>query len=350
MRIFKRGKYYWIDFTFQGKRYRRSLKTTRKEVAEQYKAELELRIFRGEFFGIIETPVPTLKEFVENTYLQYERTHKASGTQKRNKLFYKNLLNAFGDTKLSDITLGKVTHYLNVRGKIAAANREISLLRAILNYAVRLKVIPYNPIKGIKLLKESPGRVRYLTQDEFVKLVEAASSHLKAIIQIAVFTGLRKSDLLKLKWSNIDFENKRIRVHVTKTNEIRFVPMNDLVIEILQNLPRNGEYVFTYKGKRIKDIKRAFTTACIKAGIRDLKFHDLRHTFASWLVMSGVDLRTVAELMGHKTLRMVQRYSHLSPGHLQDAVNKIGTLVAQKNQEKDSGAVNILKDKKKDGA
>jgi len=345
MRLFKRGKIWWIDYTYAGKRYRYSLRTQRRDLAEKYKAEIEAKIFKGQFFGVKEVSVPTLREFVENVYLKYERTHKAPGTQRRNKHFYKNLLNVFGDEKLSDITLEKVEHYLNSRGKIAAANREISLLRAILNYAVRLKIIPYNPIKGVKLLKESPGRVRYLTQDEFVKLVEAAPPHLKPIIQVATFTGLRKSDLLKLKWSDIDFENKRIKVHVTKTNEIRFIPMNDLVVEILNNLPKDSEYVFTYKGKRIKDIKRAFTTACIRAGIRDLKFHDLRHTFASWLVMSGVDLRTVAELMGHKTLRMVQRYSHLSPGHLQDAVNKIGTILAQKNDTNDSGAVKTLKDK-----
>ena len=285
MRIFKRGKYYWIDFTFQGKRYRRSLKTTRKEVAEQYKAELELKIFRGEFWGIKEIDT-TFQQFVTTIYTNYIQTHKSPRTVQTDLGRIKVLIQYFGQYRLHEITPMQVEKFkadLLKEKSPSTVNRYVTLLKAILNFAVKQSVLKVNPLKAISKFKEPPGRVRYLTPEELAKLIEVAPPHLKPIIQVAVFTGLRKSDLLNLKWRDIDFQNRRIKVYVSKTNELRFVPMNDLVQEILQNLPRESEYVFTYRGKPIKSVKTSFQNACIRAGIRNFRFHDLRHTFASYL-------------------------------------------------------------------
>ena len=343
MRLFKRGKYWWIDFSYRGKRYRYSLKTTRRDLAEKIRADIEVKLFKGEFFGIVEKDT-TLRDFVENVYSNYMAAHKTQKTRETDRYRLKFLLPFFGSLKLSEITPQRVEIYKNARlqfVKPSTVNREIALLKAILNFAVKQGIIGVNPIKDVEKMKEPPGRVRYLKPEELAKLLKVSPPYLRAIIQVAVFTGLRKSDLLSLKWDNIDWKNNVIKVHVKKTNELRFIPMSDIVKEVLKNLPRDSEYVFTYRGKPIKDIKKSFRTACMKAGITDFRFHDLRHTFASYLVMNGVDLRTVAELMGHKTLRMVQRYSHLSPEHLKTAVEKIGTILTQKSVQEDQRASNI---------
>lgn len=146
---------------------------------------------------------------------------------------------------------------------------------------------------------------------------------------MALHTGLRRGELFALNWNDVDFNTPIITTPRTKSGETRWVPMNGLVTETLRNLPTRmrSEYVFTSKaGTPLKPqnfINRGFGPALRRAAIEDFRWHDLRHTFASRLVMGGVDLRTVQELLGHKTIAMTVRYSHLSPGHLQVAVEAL---------------------------
>lgn len=183
-----------------------------------------------------------------------------------------------------------------------------------------------HPLKSVKFLKEPPGRLRYLTGEEMDALIAACSPHLKPIVVTALHTGMRKSEILGLKWQDLDFGVRTIMVHQTKNNERRVIPMNRTLYEELRQLPRHlhSPYVFcNEQGERYDEVKRSFNTACRRAGIMDFHFHDLRHTFASHLVMNGLNLKTVQTLLGHKDIRMTLRYSHLSREHLQAAV---GTL------------------------
>jgi integrase len=139
---------------------------------------------------------------------------------------------------------------------------------------------------------------------------------------------MRKGEILGLKWRNLDLKNRRITVTNTKNNEIRGIPINETLYQELVGLDRSrqGEYVFCNgEGEPYGDIKRGFASALRKPGIKDFRFHDLRHTFGSHLVMQGVDLRAGQQLMGHKE-EMTMRYSHLSREHVEGAMAKLDSL------------------------
>jgi integrase len=147
-------------------------------------------------------------------------------------------------------------------------------------------------------------------------------------VLVALKTGMRQAEILNLKWGNIDFNANQIVLKKTKSGKIRYIPIHPDVSAVLQGLPGGREYVFfddsearSWHGKRRVD----FEAALDQAGIRDFRFHDLRHTFASELVMKGADIKTVSELLGHSTTRMTERYSHLSASHKGLAINLLAS-------------------------
>jgi integrase len=209
---------------------------------------------------------------------------------------------------------------------------------------------PFDKGKSL-LLKENNKRLRFLMEDEIQKLLGECPIYLKRIVICALNTGMRRSEILNLKWDQI--RNGFIYLRITKTNESREVPINDdlaiLFKEIRKEKQFESNYVFTYrKGedkligkepvrkrknlapapKALKNIKRAFNATVKKAGIDDFRFHDLRHTFSSHFIMRGGSLKELQEILGHKTMSMTLRYSHLSKEHKKKAVNLINGLTA----------------------
>jgi integrase len=185
-----------------------------------------------------------------------------------------------------------------------------------------------NPVKRVSMEKEPPGRVRYLTDEEFEKLHNACADWLKPIVMVARHTGMRRENILSLKWEQVDLFRKVILLEHTKNNERLAVPINDTLMELFKRLSKvrhiRSSYVFCrIDGKRYVEIKRAFQKTLRIAGIENFKYHDLRHCFASALVQKGVDLYQVQRLLGHKDNRMTQRYAHLAPENLRDAVLKL---------------------------
>jgi len=153
---------------------------------------------------------------------------------------------------------------------------------------------------------------------------------LRDIVMVALTTGMRRGEILGLKWDYMRLENRLIILPVTKNNTVRVLPINDTLYRILSEMAREASYVFgNGNGGDIGDIKHSFTSACRKAGITDFRFHDLRHTYASHLAMRGVHIRALQELLGHKTLAMTQRYSHLAPGQLQNAVKLLDGVIGE---------------------
>ncbi len=236
----------------------------------------------------------------------------------------------------------------------ATVNRELSLLRHLFNKAIEWGYLNKNPMQGVKLLKEPPGRTRYLRTEEIERLLDVIDSfpgdiksYLKPVALIALHTGLRKKEILQLKWKDIYFEKRKITVSITKTNEIRIVPMNETLYRELKEISRDAESEYLFcnkKGESFGNVRKSFDRALKIAGIEDFRFHDLRHTFASHLVMNGCDIRTVQRLMGHKNIKMTMRYSHLSRSHLQDAVNRLDNLWTPYGHQKGFGG-NSIKDK-----
>ena len=218
---------------------------------------------------------------------------------------------------------------------VATVNRELAFLKHLFNVAIADGLADANPVRAVRMFKENNARVRFLSDDEESALREAMGAEWP-LAAIAIHTALRRGEQFRLDWANIDFATGIITVPRSKSGERRHVPMNDTVRALLRDLPSRLEehapdkphYVFpSATGESPLDAKnyihRVFEPALKAAKIAGLRWHDLRHTFASRLVMAGVDLRTVQELMGHKTIAMTLRYAHLSPAHQLEAVQRL---------------------------
>ena len=175
--------------------------------------------------------------------------------------------------------------------------------------------------------KRQKPRDRWLTFEEEQKLVAVSAPHLVSVIRFAVDSGGRLSELLGLDWRYVDLDNKRVRFVDTKNGEDRTVRLCDRACATLASLgPKDAGPVFTFRGKPIRSVRTAFVKACKKAGLENVRFHDLRHTFASRLVQGGVPIYDVMHLTGHKSLEMVHRYAHLAPDYQERAIQALNTF------------------------
>jgi integrase len=253
------------------------------------------------------------------------------------------LIPFFGERFLFQVTIAEGERYKQERLETvrpSTVNKELNCLKAMLNKAVAWGYLKENPLKGLKGLKEPPGRIRYLAPDETARLLAACETplYLRPIVELAMHTGMRRSELLSLRWPDIDLRRRTISLAQTKNNERRVIPVNDTVAAILKALPRHLDTDALFPELNGPMLTRAFWRACHKAGVSNLRLHDLRHTFASYLAMGGFNLRTIQQLLGHKDLRMTSRYSHLSADHLQQAVNSLDTALGDTRQASMEGS------------
>ncbi len=333
MGVYKKGRQWYIDYYVKGIRKRKKIGPS-KQIAELALKDVELKIAKGEYLGIYVEPKVTFRQFAPE-YLAYSRANKAPGSYRRDQgIVDTRLMPFFGDQYLSEITLAHAEQYKAQRLTIvdpATINKEVNCLRAMLNKAVAWKRVKTNPLAGMKLLKEPPGRLRYLTPEEKDRLIEACSMspYLRPIVELAIHTGMRRGEILGLRWSDIDVRRRTITLHQTKNNERRVIPINRTVAAVLKASPRHLDSDRLFPGINGNMVVMAFHRACRRAGIPDCRFHDLRHTFGSHLAMAGFNLRTIQQLLRHKDLRMTMRYSHLSAEHLQQAVDRLDTLMGR---------------------
>jgi integrase len=358
--IRKRGNAYQIDyFDPSGKRIRETFK--KKKDAE---AELGKRISliaENRYLDVkkdYKTPFgELLKKYEEN--FQHQRGFKGS-----KKAYLKNFKEYFkAETLMANIRYVDVDTYQNhlrqkitVRGtirKIVSINREINCLHHVFVKGVEWEMIEQSPFDRGKALieKENNSRTRYLSEDEIPRLLPASSPHLQNIVVCAMNTGMRRGEILSLRWDQI--RDGQIYLTDTKTDTPRQIPINDTLNELFKNIRKQQRVgtknVFTYslKGKRrigqqfpyvinpegsmINNLRSSFHAALRRSGIQDFKFHDLRHTFASHMIKRGASLKEIQELLGHKTMTMTLRYAHLSQEHKKKAVNLLNDLVMSQN-------------------
>ncbi len=214
-------------------------------------------------------------------------------------------------------------------------NRSIGTMKRTFTKAVDWHMVEEDVLKQIRKVKmfKEVGRLRYLSAHEAQNLISVCDENLKPIVITALHTGMRKGEILKLKWENVDLQHGYIAIPKTKNGERRDIPVDQTLREMFQKLPRTftGErdnremvpYVF-HNPQTLKayvDIQYAFTEALKRAGIKDFHFHDLRHTFASLFMMNGGEITTLSRLLGHKTLKMTMRYAHFAPAHMQKAAS-----------------------------
>jgi len=328
MALYRRNGKWWIDYRVEGRRKRECIGSSKK-LAETVLAKRMTQIAENKFLDIKKESNIRFSQFACEFLEIYSKPNKRSWD--RDEGMIKNLNQFFADDYLHDICSLKVEKYKISRSQqvsSATINKEVKLLKSILNRAVEWKKLEANPIVQVKLLKEQHHRLRYLEREEIVKLLKNCSPHLRLIAILALNTGLRRGEIKNLRWQDVDLTNNQICLLEQKNGRKEYVPLNQssqAVLAMIQKHP-TSPYVFCNSMGKTYDWRTAFRNAMRRAGITEFRFHDLRHTFASHLAMSGVDLNTIREIMRHTDFKTTLRYAHLSKDHKTQAVNRLPNM------------------------
>jgi len=327
----RRGSpHWWIRYADQnGRIYRRSTGTVSKKLAREILAKHKVLVAEGRHLDVKKVPKTTFFELC-NEYWELEGKYKRMSSL---QYMVKAWRAFFGNVAIKELTQQRIEKFLNdlieIRGLGASGrNRHLTMLKALFNKGIQWGLVGQNPCRSISRLREPGPRTRFLNHEEIQKLVESASKEFHPVLITALHTGMRRGEILNLKWNDVDLENRIVTVQDSKSGKKRMIPMDDTLYETLRILPSRFQrgYVFpssVNRGKPRYDFKRQFHNALENAEIEDLRFHDLRHTFASHLVMAGVDIKTVQELLGHATLTMTMRYTHLASDHRTRAIKAL---------------------------
>lgn len=279
----------------------------------------------------------TFKDFAENEYMPYAKQNKKSWKDDLNKL-NADMLPSFGNLPLNEITTREVQKYITritERTSPSTANRHYSLLSRLFNLALQWQYIQESPCRFIKKQKESGGKERFLNDDEIKALIgaleESGNTVATNAIRFLMFTGLRMSEAVTLKWANVNLEASQIKLIQTKAGKARAVVLNELAVDVLKNMLsfKVNAYVFPGSGEtgHVACLKRAFEKAKNIAGIKEFRLHDLRHTFASIAINNGASLFEVQKLLGHHSSQMTQRYAHLADESMKNATNGVASKI-----------------------
>lgn len=347
------GKWY-VDFRFKKKRHREFggwTKGQARNTLTKLRAEL-LDVARG--FKRPAAEDVLFETFGAEVIELYSKPNKRSWT--RDDLSLENLKRFFKGKALSaigpaDIEAFKAKRRTEVSD--STTNRELAFLKTMLNLAVEWGRLEKSPAAKVKKFREPASRERILTGEETRRLLKAAGPELRPIITVALGTGMRKGEVLALKWPDVDLVRGIITVTTSKSGKGRKVPMSGAVAAALGAIPRRGEHVFhnPETGTHIKDVKTGFRAACARAkknpddkkdpGITGLRFHDLRHTFASKALELGADIMTVSRILGHSSIMMTAKYLHPTGESMRAAVEKMGEILDPTGQKADTAEISI---------
>lgn len=337
--VYRRGDVWWVRFRMGGVHVRRSAKTTRKAEAQVLLAKLmeeHAQAARGEV-----RPRHLLTEAIDRFF---EEARLKAGTIETYRYNGRTLNRILGPLHLDEINRRAVAEFITSRKRTGVADatirRDLAFLGSVFTMAERWGWVDTSPVtKAVKkALKESRPRTRYLTRNEFARLYDTASENLKPILVLAVETGLRKEELLGLTLTSIDLRRRELHLEITKAGRPRQVPLSRVALAVIRGLleqrsrPRSPYLLCRPDGRRVGNPRTAFEGACERAGIKNFRWHDLRHTFASWWVQDGGDLYRLSRVLGHSTLQMTARYGHLRTDDLHDEFERVAQSRSQKRQ------------------
>jgi len=328
----------WIDAN--GRRRQRKLNAHTLQQARALVAAERARAEKQRTLGYAE---PTAETFaaVLRRYLQYQKPRLSQQSYERTAGVLENHLRpAFGAMRLGNIRRPEIQQYVTRRaGEVSPASvvKELNVLKHLLGLAVGWELIPFNPAARVKAPRVPAGRVRYLQPGELREVLAACPEWLRPIAGLAAFTAMRRGEVLALRWLDVDLTGGRLLLPQTKNGDGRIVYLNRLAAQVLrsQRVPQSktADRVFPLADRVTADaVSKGFAVVCRRLGIEDFSFHDLRHTAASWMRMQGADIHTVAQLLGHRDLRMAARYQHLSPAFLSDAVVRLDSVFGEPQQ------------------
>ena len=317
--------------------------------AKKWAQDTESAIRQRRYFGHQEGHRRTVGEAIDKYENEVLSLRKNPANQKIYARWWRSQI---GSYMLCDVSASLISEcrsqILGTRNRFGrtigatTVNRYVEMFNHMMNVAVReWEWIPSNPGQKVKKYKESRGRVRYLSEQERTDLIKACdvskNKYLALIVVMAISTGARKDEILSLRRQYVDFERGQITFPQTKNEDRRTIPLQGYALKLLaqhfDSIPNECDLVFPRKKVSVDergfkvyeqiDIRTAWENALLKSGVRDFRFHDLRHSAASYLAMSGASLPEISDVLGHKTLQMVKRYAHLSEAHTRGIVAKM---------------------------
>jgi integrase len=339
---------WFLDYVdASGKRHRDATDaTTKTEALTLLRSKLSDNV-KAEILGVPSTDAVsiTLEKFLDEQYIPHVKATRREGTWGNYEAYAKEIIPRMGKMPLRSIGRVEIQKFMEdlIRtGKTprnkplskATINRKVGFLRSVFYEALRRDLVDRNPCARIKLLHEENTRTRIMTEKEEEKIHEQAPDWLRPVLKIATLAGLRQGEILALRWEDIDSDRKLIFVsHQSKNHKRREIPLLGELERVLGALSPfvgpNGAspHLFTdpvtCEAYKTHDVVNHFKASARRAKIRDLRFHDLRRTFASRLAQRGVPLQTIAKLLGHGATYVTERYAHLSCDDLREAMNRL---------------------------
>ena len=327
--VYKRGSVWWVRFRLNGVHVRRSAKTAKKAEAQIF---LQRLLSEGAEKARGDVPHHRFGEAVERYFAEASikpKTRQCYGSSSR------ALGPRFEPLYLDQIDRRAIADFVSARKREGVSDtsirRDLAFLSSLCAMAVRWGWLETNLVAAYnkKGLKEARPRTRFLQPVEFERLLAASSPEMQPALILAVETGLRKDELFGLTTGDIDLSRREIHLERTKTNSPRRVPLSERAMQTVfallhaPNRPGSPYLLCRADGGRYGDMKKGFANACRRAKIANFRWHDLRHTFASWFVQQDGDLYRLSRILGHATLQMTARYGHLRTSDLHAEIEKV---------------------------
>lgn len=337
MGVRKIKKSWWVDIRYKYKRYRLRSPINTKDGARDYESLLRQKLMRGESIEREQTKnkEQLYSEFTKSWFEGYVViNNKHSEILSKQYILQKHLVPYFGKTAVDKISNYQIEQFKVQKLKDGytkkTINNQLAVLRRSLGSANEW--LGLDPIPKVKLFKVPPQKFDFLSREEGELLLKHADEFWHDMILVALRTGLRLGELIALDWADIDFENKILAVRHAivrnikgspKSNKIRYIPLTAGVLSALAKRKQKSGYIFTHRGKFLKTdfCSSGLARICERAGLRQIGWHKLRHSFASHLVGAGATIKAIQELLGHSDIQTTMRYAHLAPSALQNTVN-----------------------------
>jgi len=317
--VYKRGNTYWVRFQWRGQEVRKSARTTSKREAREYLKELQEQYRKINLGG---KPRVTFDQAAIQ-FIEEEVSNKKLSTIGFYQDCVKALFKEFGGEYLDEISRSRISGFEAKKSRTLSPQRVKhyrTTLSLIFRVALRHDQVSANPCRDLDPIRINNARHRYLTEDEWRDVRAGLREPIGSIAEMSVARGMRLGEILSLRWKDVNKAQDLITIRDTKGNRPRVLPLEG-AREIIERQPRVSDLIFINQaGNRFatNDVSKQFAIAMRRMGVEDFRFHDLRHTFASWYVQKGGDMYKLQVILGHNSPTMTQRYAHLRVDDLRD--------------------------------
>lgn len=335
--MYKRGNIWWSNLRPNGRKRQVSLETGNKKLATEIEAKLKAEIVEGRYFDRRISCSKTFEDLTQK-FMEEHACTVSDSTRGSYANSIKNCSKFFKGQRIADISPKSVSRYKVIRRKKGAKpstiNRELAMLSKAFNLAVReWEWVRENPVLKVSYEREDNERDRWLSHKEAVKLVKHCDEYCKPVVIFALNTGMRQDEILSLEWQSVDLKRETVVIMKSKNGRRRTLPLTEAALSVLHSQAKirhiRSRLIFPDSdGMKFSRhaLSKRFKVSLKKTGIEDFRFHDLRHTFATWLAQSGHDIYFIAKWLGHKDISMTQRYAHHCVDSLRRGVEGFGAV------------------------